>query len=39
MQHHISILVFVGLSCGVVMLLFTRLFGAAIITGIENRVL
>ncbi|XP_027910637.1 protein DETOXIFICATION 46, chloroplastic-like [Vigna unguiculata] len=31
-QHHISILVFVGLSCGVVMLLFTRLFGAAIIT-------
>ncbi|KAL9296369.1 hypothetical protein ACSQ67_022265 [Phaseolus vulgaris] len=31
-QHHISILSFVGLSCGVVMLLFSRLFGAAIIT-------
>ncbi|XP_047166009.1 protein DETOXIFICATION 46, chloroplastic-like [Vigna umbellata] len=31
-QHHISILVSVGLSCGVMMLLFTRLFGSAIIT-------
>ncbi|KAK8463770.1 hypothetical protein PHAVU_011G040200 [Phaseolus vulgaris] len=31
-QHHISVLLFVGLSCGIAMLLFTRLFGAAIIT-------
>ncbi|RDX75154.1 Protein DETOXIFICATION 46, chloroplastic [Mucuna pruriens] len=30
-QHHISVLLFVGLSCGFAMLLFTRLFGAAII--------
>ncbi|XP_014493777.1 protein DETOXIFICATION 46, chloroplastic [Vigna radiata var. radiata] len=31
-QHYISVLLFVGLSCGIAMLLFTRLFGAAIIT-------
>ncbi|RDX73228.1 Protein DETOXIFICATION 46, chloroplastic [Mucuna pruriens] len=31
-QHHISVLLFIGLSCGFAMLLFTRLFGAAIIT-------
>ncbi|KAF7810840.1 protein DETOXIFICATION 46, chloroplastic-like [Senna tora] len=31
-QHHISILLFVGLACGFMMLLFTRLFGAAILT-------
>ncbi|KAK7312303.1 hypothetical protein VNO77_36071 [Canavalia gladiata] len=31
-QHHISVLLFVGLACGVGMLLFSRLFGAAIIT-------
>ncbi|TKY67611.1 MATE efflux family protein 4 [Spatholobus suberectus] len=31
-QHHISVLLFVGLSCGFGMLLFTRLFGASIIT-------
>ncbi|KAK7312301.1 hypothetical protein VNO77_36069 [Canavalia gladiata] len=31
-QHHISVLLFVGLACGCVMLLFTRLFGAATLT-------
>ncbi|KAL2329007.1 hypothetical protein Fmac_022434 [Flemingia macrophylla] len=31
-QHHISVLLFVGLSCGILMLLFTRLFGASLIT-------
>ncbi|CAJ1933612.1 unnamed protein product [Sphenostylis stenocarpa] len=38
-QHHISVLLFVGLSCGIAMLLFTRFFGAAIITafiGLKN---
>ncbi|XP_019454217.1 PREDICTED: protein DETOXIFICATION 46, chloroplastic-like isoform X2 [Lupinus angustifolius] len=31
-QHHISVLLFVGLACGFVMLLFTILFGSAILT-------
>ncbi|KAG4988339.1 hypothetical protein JHK82_030683 [Glycine max] len=31
-QHHISVLLFIGLSCGVGMLLFSRLFGASLIT-------
>ncbi|XP_020239422.1 protein DETOXIFICATION 46, chloroplastic isoform X2 [Cajanus cajan] len=31
-QHHISVLLFVGLSCGIAMLLFTRLFGAATVS-------
>ncbi|XP_019413620.1 PREDICTED: protein DETOXIFICATION 46, chloroplastic [Lupinus angustifolius] len=31
-QHHISVLLFVGLACGIVMLLFTRLYGAATLT-------
>ncbi|KAL9244978.1 hypothetical protein vseg_018690 [Gypsophila vaccaria] len=31
-QHQISILMFVGLSCGVMMLLFTKLFGAWALT-------
>ncbi|CAI8616895.1 unnamed protein product [Vicia faba] len=38
-QHHISVLLFIGLSCGLAMLLFTRLFGATMIaafTGPKN---
>ncbi|XP_058730092.1 protein DETOXIFICATION 46, chloroplastic-like [Vicia villosa] len=38
-QHHISVLLFIGLSCGLAMLLFTRLFGAttlAAFTGPKN---
>ncbi|TKY67612.1 MATE efflux family protein 4 [Spatholobus suberectus] len=38
-QHHISVLLFVGLACGGVMLLSTRLFGAATLaafTGPKN---
>ncbi|XP_004507499.1 protein DETOXIFICATION 46, chloroplastic-like [Cicer arietinum] len=38
-QHHISVLLFIGLACGFVMLLFTRLFGAttlAAFTGPKN---
>ncbi|XP_061340538.1 protein DETOXIFICATION 46, chloroplastic-like isoform X2 [Gastrolobium bilobum] len=35
-QHHISVLLFLGLACGFVMILFTSLFGAATLTGIEN---
>ncbi|KAL1324225.1 hypothetical protein HN51_034388 [Arachis hypogaea] len=31
-QHHISVLLFVGLACGISMLLFTKVFGAAILT-------
>ncbi|XP_074313253.1 protein DETOXIFICATION 46, chloroplastic-like [Silene latifolia] len=31
-QHQISILLFVGLSCGVLMLLFTKLYGASALT-------
>ncbi|XP_075672987.1 protein DETOXIFICATION 46, chloroplastic-like [Castanea sativa] len=31
-QHHISILLFVGLTCGCLMLLFTRLFGSWVLT-------
>uniref|UniRef100_A0A2N9IX12 Uncharacterized protein n=1 Tax=Fagus sylvatica TaxID=28930 RepID=A0A2N9IX12_FAGSY len=33
-QHHISILLFVGLACGCLMLLFTKFFGAWALTGI-----
>lgn len=36
MQHHVSVLLFVALVCGSVMLLFTRLFGAATLAGNEN---
>ncbi|XP_074275439.1 protein DETOXIFICATION 46, chloroplastic-like [Silene latifolia] len=38
-QHQISVLLFVGLSCGVMMLVFTKLFGAsalAAFTGAKN---
>ncbi|CAK8576616.1 unnamed protein product [Lathyrus sativus] len=38
-QHHISVLLFIGLSCGLAMLLFTRLFGATMLaafTGPKN---
>ncbi|WJX51365.1 Protein DETOXIFICATION 46, chloroplastic [Trifolium repens] len=31
-QHHISVLLFIGLTCGLVMLLFTRLFGSTTLT-------
>ncbi|XP_057456477.1 protein DETOXIFICATION 46, chloroplastic-like [Lotus japonicus] len=31
-QHHISVLLFIGLACGFMMLLFTGLFGAATLT-------
>lgn len=31
-QHHLSVLLFVGLACGCVMLLSTKLFGAAALT-------
>ncbi|GMY18739.1 protein DETOXIFICATION 46, chloroplastic, partial [Fagus crenata] len=33
LQHHISILLFVGLACGYLMLLFTKFFGAWALTG------
>ena len=32
-QHHISILLFVGLTCGCLMLLFTKFFGSWVLTG------
>jgi hypothetical protein len=35
-QHHISVLLFIGLACGLAMLFFTRLFGATTLAGIEN---
>ncbi|XP_057456476.1 protein DETOXIFICATION 46, chloroplastic-like [Lotus japonicus] len=38
-QHHISVLLFIGLGCGLVMLVFTRLFAAATLTaftGLKN---
>ncbi|WJX51363.1 Protein DETOXIFICATION 46, chloroplastic [Trifolium repens] len=38
-QHHISVLLFIGLACGLAMLVFTRLFGAttlAAFTGPKN---
>ncbi|CAI8616894.1 unnamed protein product [Vicia faba] len=38
-QHHISVLLFIGLACGLAMLLFTRLFGAPTLvafTGVKN---
>ncbi|XP_045820019.1 protein DETOXIFICATION 46, chloroplastic-like isoform X1 [Trifolium pratense] len=38
-QHHLSILLFIGLACGLVMLLSTKLFGAATLsafTGPKN---
>ncbi|CAH8372377.1 unnamed protein product [Eruca vesicaria subsp. sativa] len=31
-QHQISILLFIGLACGVVMMAFTRLFGSGVVT-------
>ncbi|KAM4099079.1 hypothetical protein ACJW30_07G127700 [Castanea mollissima] len=31
-QHHISILLFVGLTCGCLMLLFTKFFGSWVLT-------
>ncbi|KAG2331787.1 hypothetical protein Bca4012_018662 [Brassica carinata] len=31
-QHQISILLFIGLACGVVMMAFTRLFGSGVLT-------
>ncbi|CAI8616897.1 unnamed protein product [Vicia faba] len=31
-QHHISVLLFIGLACGFIMLLFTWLFGATTLT-------
>ncbi|KAK9987968.1 hypothetical protein SO802_028207, partial [Lithocarpus litseifolius] len=31
-QYHISILLFVGLTCGCLMLLFTRFFGSWVLT-------
>lgn len=35
-QHQISILLFLGLACGVLMFLFTRLFGARALTGTKT---
>ncbi|XP_065631433.1 protein DETOXIFICATION 46, chloroplastic-like [Quercus suber] len=38
-QHHISILLFVGLTCGCLMLLFTKFFGSWVLTaftGLKN---
>ncbi|CAH2061618.1 unnamed protein product [Thlaspi arvense] len=35
-QHQISILLFIGLACGVMMLVFTRLFGSWALTGAKN---
>ncbi|CAL5212516.1 unnamed protein product [Lathyrus oleraceus] len=38
-QHHISVLLFIGLACGLAMLLFTRLCGATTLvafTGLKN---
>ncbi|CAN6808581.1 hypothetical protein Bca4012_002937 [Brassica carinata] len=38
-QHQISILLFIGLACGVVMMAFTRLFGSGVLaafTGAKN---
>ncbi|XP_048608784.1 protein DETOXIFICATION 46, chloroplastic-like isoform X1 [Brassica napus] len=32
-QHQISILLFIGLACGVVMMAFTRLFGSGVLAG------
>ena len=32
-QHQISILLFIGLACGVVMMALTRLFGSGVLTG------
>ncbi|KAF2582106.1 hypothetical protein F2Q70_00009052 [Brassica cretica] len=35
-QHQISILLFIGLACGVVMMAFTRLFGSGVLAGAKN---
>ncbi|KAH0933317.1 hypothetical protein HID58_010434 [Brassica napus] len=35
-QHQISILLFIGLACGVVMMALTRLFGSGVLTGAKN---
>ncbi|CAA7028304.1 unnamed protein product [Microthlaspi erraticum] len=35
-QHQISILLFIGLACGVMMMVFTRLFGSWALTGAKN---
>lgn len=35
-QHQISILLFVGLSCGILMLVFTRLFGPWALAGSKD---
>ncbi|CAL9233647.1 unnamed protein product [Arabidopsis halleri] len=35
-QHQISILLFIGLACGVMMMGFTRLFGSWALTGAKN---
>ncbi|KAK7257983.1 hypothetical protein RIF29_32348 [Crotalaria pallida] len=38
-QHHVSVLLFIGLACGIMMLLLTRLLGAATLaafTGAKN---
>lgn len=32
-QHQISILLFIGMACGVTMMVFTRLFGSWALTG------
>ena len=32
-QHQISILLFIGLACGVVMMALTRLYGSGVLTG------
>lgn len=35
-QHQISILLFLGLACGVLMFFFTRFLGARALTGTKN---
>ncbi|KAG5386864.1 hypothetical protein IGI04_038334 [Brassica rapa subsp. trilocularis] len=35
-QHQISILLFIGLACGLMMMVFTRLFGSWALTGAKN---
>ncbi|KAG5404911.1 hypothetical protein IGI04_011030, partial [Brassica rapa subsp. trilocularis] len=35
-QHQISILLFIGLACGVVMMALTRLYGSGVLTGAKN---
>lgn len=38
-QHQISILLFVGLACGVLMLGFTKIFGSWALSGNENAII